>query len=400
MIREHRGSLKVEERLDVNVWMLRFKATRSSDRKQVERTRVIGRVKDFPTKDQAFTEAERLRLYTIEPGSKRGTLTFGILGEFYLQELKKVPESKKRKPKAASTVEDRERIIRKRLLPRFGEQDALKIKPSEIKAWLESVQDEEDLENSTVDKIRRVMNLVYSMAQANDLIPRTAEANPVKHVHISTTTGYEAILVTPQEAWRIICRMEPFARLMTLLIAVTGLRIGELLALTWKRVNWGKFHIEVVSNFVRGKFGEPKSAASKKPVVLHPLVMSLLKNWRETTTYAGDEDFVFASTRLKGKAPRVPNMLVEDHLRPAAKQVIEIPEGHRFGFHNLRHALTSFLVESGTDTKTIQDMLRWADPSILLKVYAHSRMDRRMEAQAKMIEAMGLNEETAQQVIQ
>jgi hypothetical protein len=37
-------------------------------------------------------------------------------------------------------------------------------------------------------------------------------------------------------------------------------------------------------------------------------------------------------------------------------------------------------------------MLRWADPSILLKVYVHSRMDKRMEAQAKMIEAMGERE--------
>ena len=53
----------------------------------------------------------------------------------------------------------------------------------------------------------------------------------------------------------------------------------------------------------------------------------------------------------------------------------------------------AFTVEIGTDSKTIQDMLRWADPSILLKVYAHSRMDKRMEAQAKMIDAMGLNEE-------
>ena len=149
-----------------------------------------------------------------------------------------------------------------------------------------------------------------------------------------------------------------------------------------------------------GSAGEPKSAASKKPVVLHPIVMGLLKNWREATAYAGDEDFIFASNRLKGKRPRVPNMLVEDHLRPAAEQVIEIPPGHRFGFHNLRHALTSFLVEIGTDAKTIQDMLRWSDPSILLKVYAHSRMEKRMEAQTKMIEAMGLNEETAQQVIQ
>src|SRR6266478_3135030 len=179
MIREHRGSLKVEERLEGAVWVLRFKTTRDCDHKRVERTRVIGRVEDFPTEAQAFAEAERRRLYIIEPGSKRGIITFAILAEFYLQELKKVPESKKRRPKAASTIEDRERIVRKRLMPRFGETEALKIRPSEIKGWLESLQDEEDLENSTVDKIRRVMHLVYSMAQANDLIPRTGEANPV-----------------------------------------------------------------------------------------------------------------------------------------------------------------------------------------------------------------------------
>jgi integrase len=400
VIRKHRGGLKIEQRLDGEVWILRFKATREFDNKRVERTRVVGRVQDFQREEQAFAEAERLRLYTIDPGSKRGTLTFAFLADFYLQQLKKAPASKKRKRKAASTIEDRERIIRERLLPRFGKSEALRIKPFEIKAWLESVQDKEDLENSTVDKYRRVMHLVYSTAQANDLIPRTLEANPLNHVHIATTTEYEAILVTPQEAWEIISRMKPFERLLTLIVAVTGLRIGEVLALRWKHIDWVRLRIQVVSNFVRGEFGEPKSAASKKPVVLHPLVMGLLKNWRETTAYAGDEDFIFASDRLKGKQPRVPNMLVEDHLRPAAKQVIEIPDGHRFGFHNLRHALTSFLVEIGTDPKTIQDMLRWADPSILLKVYAHSRMDKRMEAQAKMIAAMGLNEKTAQQLIQ
>ena len=87
-------------------------------------------------------------------------------------------------------------------------------------------------------------------------------------------------------------------------------------------------------------------------------------------------------------------MLITDHLRPAAKKVIDLPDGMRFGFHNLQHAISSFLVEIGTDTKTIQDMLRWADPSILLKVYAHSRMDSRRLAQDKMVEAMGLTEDT------
>jgi integrase len=391
---EHKGSLRAEQRKDGAVWVLRFKATRASDGKRVERSRVVGPVENFPTKAQGYKEAERLKLYTISPGSKQGKLTFKTLAEAYLQKLKEKPKSAKRKPKAASTIEDRERIINKRLIPRFGEKEALKIKPSEIKEWLESVQDTEDLENDTIQTFRRTLNYVYKFAQANDLIPRTEEANPLRHVHIQTTSGYEALLVTPQDAWAIICRMKPFERLLTLVVAITGLRIGEVLALRWHSVDWDNRLIHVVSNYVRGKFGEPKSAASKKPVVLHPLVVGLLKTWRETTAYAGEEDFVFASSRSHGKQPRVPGMLITDHLRPAAKQVIDLPDGMRFGFHNLRHAISSFLVEIGTDTKTIQDMLRWADPSILLKVYAHSRMDSRRSAQDKMVEAMGLTEDT------
>ena len=53
-------------------------------------------------------------------------------------------------------------------------------------------------------------------------------------------------------------------------------------------------------------------------------------------------------------------MLVEDHLRPAATK-----------------AAFFLLAEIGTDSKTIQDIQRWVDPSIMLKVYAHSRMDKR-----------------------
>ncbi len=51
-------------------------------------------------------------------------------------------------------------------------------------------------------------------------------------------------------------------------------------------------------------------------------------------------------------------------------------------------------------SKTIQDMRRWSNPSILLTVYAHSRMDKRLEAQGKMIAAMGLNKKTARHLIQ
>jgi hypothetical protein len=157
MDRKHKGSLRAEQREEGAVWVLRFKATRADDGKRIERARVVGPVKAFPTEEHAFAEADRLLLYTIEPGSKRGRLTFKTLADAYLQQLKKVPASAKRRPKAASTIEDRERIINRRLVARFGDMEALRIKASQIKDWLESVQDEEDLANTTVDKIRNVM---------------------------------------------------------------------------------------------------------------------------------------------------------------------------------------------------------------------------------------------------
>jgi hypothetical protein len=46
--------------------------------------------------------------------------------------------------------------------------------------------------------------------------------------------------------------------------------------------------------------------------------------------------------RRKGRQPRTANMLVEDHLRPAAvaAEVLTEDDPRRFGFHNLRHSLS------------------------------------------------------------
>lgn len=110
------------------------------------------------------------------------------------------------------------------------------------------------------------------------------------------------------------------------------------------------------------------------------------------TLYSKPADWVFASERLEGKQPRVDNMLVEDHLRPAAVKagVPELLGGQRirFGFDNLRHSLASFLVDSGTDPKTVQDLLRQADVQTTLKFYAHSKHETKLAAQAQVLEAI------------
>jgi len=112
--------------------------------------------------------------------------------------------------------------------------------------------------------------------------------------------------------------------------------------------------------YVWGRFKEPKSKASKAPVPMHPLLAGFLLAWREKTPYASDNDFVFPSTRLKGKKPLSASILVQKYLRPAAVKAGVIEDGQkvRFGFHNFRHSLASALVKMKVDPKTVQEFLR------------------------------------------
>ena len=120
------------------------------------------------------------------------------------------------------------------------------------------------------------------------------------------------------------------------------------------------------------------------PVPLHPLLADFMRLWKQKTTYSQAGDCVFPSTRLNGKQPRVANMLVEDHLRPAAVKagiLSSHPDNHgrlvdddprRFGFHNMRHSLASFLIRIRTDPKTVQTLLRHSDVALTLQFYTHS----------------------------
>ena len=60
----------------------------------------------------------------------------------------------------------------------------------------------------------------------------------------------------------------------------------------------------------------------------------------------------------------------------------------RFAFHNLRHSLASFLVRTGTDVKTVQNLLRHSSSKVTIDWYLHSVSEDRMAEQGKMLEAI------------
>jgi len=69
---------------------------------------------------------------------------------------------------------------------------------------------------------------------------------------------------------------------------------------------------------------------------------------------------VFPSFRANGEVPLSPAVFLRDHLRKAAIGAgVQVPEGHRFGLHNLRHSLSNWMVNKAkVEAKTVQEILR------------------------------------------
>jgi integrase len=108
-----------------------------------------------------------------------------------------------------------------------------------------------------------------------------------------------------------------------------------------------------------------------------------LRVWKEASPSTADTDFVFPSRKKNGSVPVCASVFVRNYLRPAALAAgIQIPDGYRFGLHNLRHSLSNWLVNRGkVDPKTVQEMLRHAKVQTTLDLYTQGDNDNKISAQ-------------------
>src|SRR5258708_33700011 len=169
-------------------------------------------------------------------------------------------------------------------------------------------------------------------------------------------------------------------RTMAFLAVFAGLRVGELLGLKWKDIDFQKMEVQVIRSIVMQHVGDCKTEASRKPVPLDFRLSKVLWNWRLHSPYPTDEDWVFASPHSGGKLPYWPGSLYKAHLEPAAKEVGIV--GH-FGWHTFRHTYATLLKGNGEDVKGVQELMRHANISVTLKIYAQAITQTKRDAQGR-----------------
>ena len=143
-----------------------------------------------------------------------------------------------------------------------------------------------------------------------------------------------------------------------------------------------RWRVHVIRSIVMQHVGDCKTEASRKPVPLDLRLSKVLWNWRLHSPYPTDEDWVFASPHSGGKLPYWPGSLYKAHLEPAAKEIGIV--GH-FGWHTFRHTYATLLKGNGEDVKVVQELMRHANISVTLNVYAQAITQTKRDAQSRVV---------------
>lgn len=161
-------------------------------------------------------------------------------------------------------------------------------------------------------------------------------------------------------------------KLMFLIAATCGLRIGEVLALKRSSVDFKRkvLHITAALDYATRKECVPKSANSAAPVSMPQLLEQHLHDWIEKRFRPNPDDYLFINAHGR---PYRPDRVVRDGIhRTMDKLGITVPaKGIHAGIHAFRHGVTSELLQSGTPIHLVTRMMRHADSKVTLDHYAH-----------------------------
>lgn len=168
----------------------------------------------------------------------------------------------------------------------------------------------------------------------------------------------------------------------------TGARLGEMLALTWRDINFeaGTVTFQRTLSDVDGVLAvkDVKTANGRRTVMLPKFVIEALHQQRKNNVLEGLAGCPLVFPTKRGTYQRRSN-IHRRYLKPALKAAGLPP----MKFHALRHSAATWLLSLGATPKDVSAILGHATSAFTIEYYTHTTVASRTAAIAKMDVALG-----------
>ena len=224
--------------------------------------------------------------------------------------------------------------------------------------------------SSTVHSIRVTLAKVLQTAVECGYL----ENNPARGIQIGDREARkERRFLAPAQIQELLTKLSEPCRTVVVTAVLTGMRIGEILALRWSRLDFNRSNIEVSETFSDGKFGTPKTRSSRRVIPMSFALRAAFEAHRAGCMRTMPQDLVFCT--IKG-TPLNPKNLYNRVLAPACDGA-KLP---RVSWHSFRHGNATLLGEVGESIKTAQAILGHSDMETTLNTYMHAIPDSQRRA--------------------
>jgi integrase len=271
------------------------------------------------------------------------------------------------------------------LLPRLGRRRLALITADDVVAVTRELQ-AAGLSPWTIKRILGALSCVFTFALRRGYISAHPFQRLERDERPHPSRSEQRVLTQPELA-RLMAACPRRYRPLLVTGAFTGMRLSEVLGLSWADVDFAAGVIHVRQQLARGRRGvpphriPPKTRASVREIPLLPQLAALLRQHKKGSRFTSGSDYVFATSR--GTAFLHHNVS-KRVLRRAAVNAGLDRTGRRLRFHDLRHTFASHLIiDIRLDVAQVSRMLGHARTSMTLDTYTHLFEEARHSADVR-----------------
>lgn len=322
-------------------WLVQFRYTDWTG--AVKKTTKRG----FDTKKQA---EEWLRNFLTAKAADVD-MTFGSLVDLYFEDLgKRLREY---------TLRNKHYIIDGKILPYFKDKPVSSITPADIRKW-QSEMLSKGYSNTYLRTVYNQLNAVFNYA----VTFYNLRVNPChKAGSIGKKNAEEMMYWTKDEFERFVEAISDKAtsKIIFTTLFYTGLREGELLALTPADIDFENYTLSVNKSYQRMEgrdlITDPKTPKSKRIISLPPFLADEIQKYIKSIYGVKKNSRIFPYTK--------------HYLSKEMKRGCQISGVKKIRIHYLRHSHCALLFSLGVTPLEAAERLGHDDPKTTLRIYAH-----------------------------